>query len=165
MHLEQFNSASRAEAAEALRPCLDIPRWINELVDARPYPALASLLETGHGAASPFSPAEIKAALAHHPRIGERAPGNSTEARLSQAEQAGLGEGDAAIAQALADGNRAYEEKFGQVFLIRAAGRSRPEILAALHTRLAHTPGAEQEIIGQQLREIAVLRLEGLMGQ
>lgn len=165
MHLEQFNSASRAEAAEALRPCLDVPRWIDELVDARPYTGPAALLEAGRGAADPFSPAEIEAALAHHPRIGERAPGNSTEARLSQTEQAGLGEADAAVAQALADGNRAYEEKFGQVFLIRAAGRSRAEILAALNTRLAHTPGDEQAIIGQQLREIAVLRLEGLMGQ
>ena len=107
----------------------------------------------------------MAAALAHHPRIGERAPGTGTEARLSQAEQAGLGEADAAVAEALADGNRAYEEKFGQVFLIRAAGRSREEILAALNARLAHTPEQEQPIIGQQLREIAVLRLEGLMSQ
>ena len=91
--------------------------------------------------------------------------GNSTEARLSQSEQAGLGVADAAVAEALAEGNRAYEEKFGQVFLIRAAGRSREEILAALNTRLAHTPEEEQAIIGQQLREIAVLRLEGLIGK
>lgn len=165
MHLEQFNSASRTEAADALRPCLDIPRWIDELVDARPYSGLAALLEAGRGAANPFSPAEIEAALAHHPRIGERAPGNSMEARLSQSEQTGLGEADTAVAQALAEGNRAYEEKFGQVFLIRAAGHSREEILAALHTRLAHTPGEEQAIIGHQLREIAALRLEGLIGQ
>ena len=163
MHLEQFNSASRPEAADSLRPCLDIPRWIDELVDARPYSGLAALLEAGRGAADPFSPAEIEAALARHPRIGERAQGNSTEARLSQAEQAGLEEAGAAVAQALADGNRAYEEKFGRVFLIRAAGRSRGEILAALNARLAHTPEEEQAIIGQQLREIAVLRLEGLI--
>ncbi len=51
------------------------------------------------------------------------------------------------------------------MFLIRAAGRSREEILAALTGRLAHTPEEEQTIIGQQLREIAVLRLEGLMGR
>ena len=165
MHLEQFNSASRTEAAEALRPCLDVPRWIDELAAARPYSGLAALLEAGRRAANPFTPAEIEAALAHHPRIGERAPGNSTEARLSQSEQAGLGEAGAAVAAALAAGNRAYEEKFGQVFLIRAAGRSREEVLAALNTRLAHTPEEEQAIIGQQLREIAVLRLEGLMGK
>jgi 2-oxo-4-hydroxy-4-carboxy-5-ureidoimidazoline decarboxylase len=163
MHLEQFNAASRTEAADALRPCLDIQRWIDALAAARPYSGLEALLETGRTAANPFTPAEIEAALAHHPRIGERARGNSTEARLSQSEQAGLGEADAAVTEALAEGNRAYEEKFGQVFLIRAAGRSREEILAALTTRLGHTPGEEQAIIGEQLREIAVLRLEGLM--
>ena len=163
MHLEQFNAASRPEAADALRPCLDIRRWIDAVAGARPYSDLEALLAAGRAAADPFTPAEIEAALAHHPRIGERARGSSTEARLSQAEQAGLGEADAAVAEALAEGNRAYEEKFGQVFLIRAAGRSREQILAALNTRLGHTPAEEQAIIGEQLREIAVLRLEGLM--
>ena len=165
MHLAQFNAASRTEAAAVLRPCLDIQRWIDGLADARPYSGLEALLEAGRRAADPFTPAEIDAALAHHPRIGERARGNSTEARLSQSEQTGLGEADAAVAEALAEGNRVYEEKFGQVFLIRAAGRSREEILAALNTRLGHTPEEEQAIIGQQLREIAVLRLEGLIGK
>jgi len=47
----------------------------------------------------------------------------------------------------------------------KVTGRSREEILAALNTRLAHTPEEEQAIIGQQLREIAVLRLEGLIGK
>jgi 2-oxo-4-hydroxy-4-carboxy-5-ureidoimidazoline decarboxylase len=165
MHLEQFNAADRPMAEAALRPCLDIQRWIDELADARPFPDLEALLDAGRRAADPFTPTEVDAALAHHPRIGERAAGNSTEARLSQSEQAGLGEADAAVTEALADGNRAYEEKFGRVFLIRAAGRSRKEILTALNTRLANTPEQEQPIIGQQLREIAVLRLEGLMSK
>jgi 2-oxo-4-hydroxy-4-carboxy-5-ureidoimidazoline decarboxylase len=165
MLIERFNAADRPEAVAALRPCLDIQRWIDELADARPFSDLESLLDAGRRAADPFTPTEVGAALAHHPRIGERAPGNSTEARLSQSEQAGLGEPDAAVTEALADRNRAYEEKFGQVFLIRAAGRSRGEILTALNARLAHTPEQEQLIIGQQLREIAVLRLEGLMSK
>jgi 2-oxo-4-hydroxy-4-carboxy-5-ureidoimidazoline decarboxylase len=165
MHLEQFNAAGRTEAADFLRPCLDIQRWIDELADARPYSSPDALLAAGRRAANPFTPAEIEAALAHHPRIGERAKGDSAEAKLSQSEQAGLGVADAAVAEALMEGNRAYEARFGQVFLIRAVGRSREEILAALNTRLAHTPEAEQSIIGQQLREIAVLRLEGLMGK
>lgn len=165
MHFEQFNAASRTDAAELLRPCLDVQRWIDSVTDARPYSSIDFLLSSAREAANPFTSAEIDAALAHHPRIGERAPGDTTEARLSQLEQAGLGVADAAVAQALAEGNRAYEGKFGQVFLIRAAGRSREEILAALHTRLGHTPEEEQPIIGQQLREIAVLRLEGLISK
>lgn len=163
MQLEQFNSASRTEAAEYLRPCLDIRRWIDELASGRPFSSPEALLAAARSAAHPFTQTEIGAALAHHPRIGERAKGDSREARLSTAEQAGLGAADEAIAEALAEGNRLYEEKFGQVFLIRAAGRSRTEILAALNTRLAHTGDEEQAIIGQQLREIALLRLEGLI--
>ncbi|GIU54278.1 2-oxo-4-hydroxy-4-carboxy-5-ureidoimidazoline decarboxylase [Arthrobacter sp. NicSoilC12] len=165
MLLEDFNAAGREEAAAALRPCLDIGRWIEEIVDSRPFGSTRSLLGAARGAAEPFTHAEVEAALAHHPRIGERAAGNSTEARLSQAEQATLGAPDPAVAAALAEGNRSYEQKFGQVFLIRAAGRSREEILAALNTRLAHTPEEELAVIGQQLREIAVLRLEGLIGE
>lgn len=163
MKLEQFNDAARPEAVASLRPCLNIERWIGEVADARPYPDLGALLDAGRRAADPFTAAELAAALAHHPRIGERAAGDSTEARLSTAEQAGLGVQNAAVVEALADGNRAYEEKFGRVFLIRAAGRSREEILAALHARLGHTPEQEERIIGEQLREIAVLRLEGLI--
>jgi 2-oxo-4-hydroxy-4-carboxy-5-ureidoimidazoline decarboxylase len=164
MQLEDFNAAGRTEAAAALRPCLDIGRWIEEIVGSRPFPNTGSLLETARRAAEPFTDAEVQGALAHHPRIGERAAGNSTEARLSQAEQSSLGAPDPAVAAAIAEGNRSYEQKFGQVFLIRAAGRSREEILAALNTRLAHTPEEEEVVIGQQLREIAVLRLEGLIG-
>lgn len=163
MQLEQFNDAGRADVAAWLRPCLDIQRWIDEVADGRPYADLDALLNTGRRAADPFSPAELEAALAHHPRIGERAAGTSAEARLSAAEQAALGAEIPDVAAALAEGNRAYEEKFGQVFLIRAAGRSREEVLAALNLRLGHTPEQEERITGEQLREIAVLRLEGLM--
>ncbi len=49
------------------------------------------------------------------------------------------------------------------MFLIRAAGRRRAEILAALTERLAHTPAEEEPVVADQLREIAVLRLKGLL--
>ena len=95
-----------------------------------------------------------RAIVDKHSRIGERARGNSTEARLSQSEQAGLGEADAAVAEALAEGNRAYEEKFGQVFLIRAAGRSREEILQALarHEMSADDAAAAIRALGRTPR-------------
>lgn len=84
---------------------------------------------------------------------------------MSRSEQAGVDPEDAAAAEALAAGNRAYEEKFGRVFLIRAAGRTAPEILAALNERLANSPAQEDVIVAQQLREIALLRLEGVISE
>ncbi|MDQ6752180.1 MAG: 2-oxo-4-hydroxy-4-carboxy-5-ureidoimidazoline decarboxylase [Actinomycetota bacterium] len=161
MMLEEFNRGDRTAVISVLRPCIDVQRWIDEIANARPFPTIRDLTGFATQAASPFTEAEMEAALAHHPRIGERAGGRSTEATLSRSEQAGVDPTDAGIAEALAQGNRAYEEKFGRVFLIRAAGRSAREILDALTERLAHSPREEAPIVAQQLREIAILRLEG----
>ena len=160
--LDGFNSAPRTEAVELLRPCLDIPRWRAALVDGRPYASVDDLVSAAESAASPFTIDEVDGALAQHPRIGERPTGVGTEARMSRSEQAGVDPSDAEVAAALADGNRAYEQRFGRVFLIRAAGRSATEILGALNERLGHTDAEEQPVVADQLRQIAVLRLRGL---
>ncbi|MGA7205619.1 MAG: 2-oxo-4-hydroxy-4-carboxy-5-ureidoimidazoline decarboxylase [Specibacter sp.] len=163
MLLQQFNEADKETLVETLLPCIDNRRWIDEITAARPFASLNQLFSHARTAASPFTPSEIAAAMAHHPRIGERAAGNSAEAELSRREQSGVDPANRHIAVALAEGNRAYEDKFGQVFLIRAAGRTPQEILAALDRRLANTPEQEALIIAEQLREIALLRLRGVM--
>jgi 2-oxo-4-hydroxy-4-carboxy-5-ureidoimidazoline decarboxylase len=165
MLLQQFNEADRAQLDATLRPCVDNQRWIDEIAAARPFTTLNQLFSQALNAANPFTPSEVAAAMAHHPRIGERAAGNSAEAALSRKEQSAVDPSNQALAQALAEGNRAYEEKFGQVFLIRAAGRTPQEILAVLQKRLGNTPDQEAPIVAQQLREIAVLRLKGVMSQ
>ena len=161
MTLDEFNAADRDVAIAGLRPCADITRWCEELADGRPYDSVEALVERAESAAAPFTADEVEAALAHHPRIGERPGGTHDEAVMSRAEQAGVQPSDATVAAALAEGNRAYERQFGRVFLIRAAGRSAAEILDALTERLAHTPAEEEPVVAEQLREIAVLRLKG----
>jgi 2-oxo-4-hydroxy-4-carboxy-5-ureidoimidazoline decarboxylase len=64
------------------------------------------------------------------------------------------------VQAALVVGNLAYEDRFDRIFLIRAAGRSSREILDALNARLVNTPEEELAVVAEQLREIAVLRLE-----
>jgi len=165
MKLAEFNTADTAAAADALRPCIDVQRWVDAITKARPFASRAALLDFAAEAASPFTAAEVEAALAHHPRIGDRPTANTAEASMSRSEQSGVDPSDNGTAAALAAGNRAYEEKFGRVFLIRAAGRTSTEILGALHTRLTHSPAQEDAIVAQQLREIAVLRLEGVISE
>ena len=161
MLLEEFNEVDRVEAIAALRPCVDVTRWYETVADDRPYASLEALWARAADAADPFTGAEVEAALAHHPRIGERADGSSREASMSRSEQAGVDPADSAIQAALRAGNLAYEERFGRVFLIRAAGRSADEILASLKVRLTHTPEEEDRVVAEQLREIALLRLKG----
>lgn len=164
LSLETFNLSDRDQARAAIRPCVDIDRWIDAVVDARPYSNVEDVLRVAREAADPWSESEIDGALAHHPRIGERAAGHNDEAKLSRSEQAGVDATDDTVTAALLEGNRAYEQKFGRVFLIRAAGRSAREILDALQTRLRNTAEEEIAVAAEQLREIAVLRLEGVVG-
>jgi 2-oxo-4-hydroxy-4-carboxy-5-ureidoimidazoline decarboxylase len=160
--VDAFNSMDREEAIALLRPCVDVDRWCEELADARPFASAELLFAAAELAAAPFDDDEVAQALSHHPRIGERAAGGHPEAALSRAEQAGVDPADVEVATALAEGNRAYEQRFGRVFLIRAAGRSANEILAALTERLGNTDADEATVVADQLRQIAVLRLKGI---
>jgi 2-oxo-4-hydroxy-4-carboxy-5-ureidoimidazoline decarboxylase len=159
VNLDEFNALTADEAVEVVRPCADIPAWIDEVVAARPYGDLGELIDVAQVAAEGWSDAEVAAALAHHPRIGERAAGDGAEAAMSRSEQSSVSGLEAEIAS----GNRAYEEKFGRIFLIRAAGRSASEVLDQLTTRLGHDAETEAAVVAEQLKEIALLRLEGMI--
>jgi 2-oxo-4-hydroxy-4-carboxy-5-ureidoimidazoline decarboxylase len=62
------------------------------------------------------------------------------------------------------EGNRAYEERFGHVFLICATGLSAAEMLAALRERLGNDVEAERAAVRAELAKIVDLRLARLAG-
>lgn len=158
----RFDELPVDEARALLATCLDVPRWADEVLAGRPYGDAESLLAQASGAAVTLSEDELDAALARHPRIGERA-GAGHDAAHSAREQSGVDRSDTGVLQRLADGNRAYEERFDRVFLIRAAGRDSHEILAELERRLGNDDEAERAETVDQLRQIALLRLEGAL--
>jgi 2-oxo-4-hydroxy-4-carboxy-5-ureidoimidazoline decarboxylase len=159
--LDRLNAADPAEARALLLTCAAVPRWAEEVVRGRPYATVDDALAAARSAADPWTDEEIDAALARHPRIGERPEGDAADAEHSRREQAGVAGMDEGLVRRLAEGNRAYENRFGHVFLIRAAGRGPEEILAALDERLTHDRATERRTAAEQLREIAVLRLQG----
>jgi 2-oxo-4-hydroxy-4-carboxy-5-ureidoimidazoline decarboxylase len=161
--IEQFNALPEPDARALLESCLAVPRWVDAVAAGRPYPDTAALLTAAGLSASELSVAEVDAALARHPRIGERA-GEDHDAEFSRREQAGVVPADVAAREELVAANRQYEARFGRVFLIRAAGRSAADILAELRRRLHNEPADEAAEVATQLREIALLRLEQLVG-
>ena len=146
-----------------LRAALGVERWVTDLTAASPFDSLEALLATAHSAATPLAPEEVDEAISHHPRIGEKPVGQGAAQDFSRREQGA--DGDAATLAAIAEGNAAYEQRFGRIFIIRAAGRSKEEILAELERRLQLDPAVESEIVSEQLRDIAVLRLEKLFAE
>jgi len=159
-----MSAAPIEPSEEQLRTALGVERWVAEVRSAAPFADLEALLEKAAIAATPLLPSEIDEALAHHPRIGERASGSSEAAEHSRREQASHDADDPTIGERLAAGNAAYQQRFGRIFLIRALGRSRAEIVAELERRLTLDQHDELVTVGEQLREIALLRLTSTFG-
>jgi 2-oxo-4-hydroxy-4-carboxy-5-ureidoimidazoline decarboxylase len=162
--LARFNAMDSAAVTEMLLACCDVPAWASAVSDGRPYADVDAVLAAADTAARDFTAADVDRALAAHPRIGERAVGESASARWSRGEQGRVDRDDSTLA-ALAAGNQAYEDRFGRVFLISAAGLSGSEILASLRGRLEHDDDTELGVVADELRKIALLRLRALLDE
>jgi len=151
--LAALNALPPRDFEELLLRCCAAPGWARQVTAGRPYESVAELIAAADAAWAARDPGDLDAAMAGHPRIGER--------RLSgwsAGEQARVGE-DAETLAALADGNAMYEERFGHVFLICATGRGPDEILAELRRRMAHDPATELEVAATEIGKINALRL------
>ncbi|WP_369140300.1 2-oxo-4-hydroxy-4-carboxy-5-ureidoimidazoline decarboxylase [Modestobacter versicolor] len=161
--LTRFNTAPAGRAAELAHSCLAVPAFAMVLAAGRPYPSADAVVEKAEQLARALSWRQVTTALAAHPRIGDRVEGSSAEAEASRREQSAMGTADDALRSAVLEGNRAYEERFDHVFLIRAAGRSAEEMLAELQRRLGNSPEAERAEVTEQLAQITALRVRALV--
>lgn len=159
----QFNELPADDARALLRPVLDSAAWLTAMVNTRPYGSLDAVLDRSDAAARALDALEVASALRSHPRIGERAAGPEQEAAWSREEQAGAAGLAPDVEQALHRGNVEYEQRFGQVFLVCAAGRGPAEILADLNERLDNDPDTEQDVVRRELAAIAKLRLQRVL--
>jgi 2-oxo-4-hydroxy-4-carboxy-5-ureidoimidazoline decarboxylase len=154
-----LDEAAPDEAREMLRPCCASSAWLLALTDGRPYGTLDALIERSDGAVALLAWEDVEEALAAHPRIGDRPAGSDRESAWSRQEQSAVADVDRSTADELVAGNRAYEERFGHVFLIRASGRSAGEILAELRRRLENDVASERGVVRGELAQIVRLRL------
>jgi 2-oxo-4-hydroxy-4-carboxy-5-ureidoimidazoline decarboxylase len=161
--LDRVNADPVETVLEALRACNAAPSFAAAVAAGRPYESADALVARAEAVSRALPWPEVSAALAAHPRIGDRVEGASAEAAASRREQSAMGTAADSVRAAVLDGNRAYEERFDQVFLIRAAGRSPEEILAELHRRLDNPPEVERAEVTEQLAQITALRVRGLV--
>ena len=132
----------------------------------RPYGDERVLVEAAERAFATLAREDWLEAFSHHPRIGDRgalAARFPATAGWSAAEQVGVAEAGEDVLDALLDGNREYEARFGHIFIVCATGKTAPEMLALLRERLPHEPAAELEIAAAEQRKITAIRLEKLL--
>ncbi len=158
--LEAWNRLTHAEAIDAVLPCNGSRAWAAAMAQARPFAGPDSVLAAADGIWRALPVHDWYEAFASHPRIGERHARSATEQSLqwSAAEQSAA-QPDAADQAALVEGNRAYEAKFGRVFLVCATGKSAAEMLAILQRRLHNDAQTELLEAAEQQRRIMQLRL------
>ena len=162
--VEAFDRAAEADLLPRLQVCLHSQEWVDAVLAGRPYGEAAVLEVAATDAAHALSDQGLGEALAAHPRIGERPTDATAASAHSRREQAGVGT-DGSTAQRLREANLAYEARFGQVLLVRAAGRSAEDVLALATARLGNDEATEQRVVREQLGEIAVLRLRSLLDE
>jgi len=156
--LGAFNAAPPEAAERDVLGCCQARSFARLIADGRPYPDAVALHAAIDSAFEALAWDDIAEAMSGHPRIGER-----TASAASAAEQAGATAAGDDVRQALAAGNAAYEDRFGHVYLVCAAGRSGAELLTDLRARLGNTPAAERSVARQELRKITSLRMAKLL--
>ena len=159
--LAAFNAASPQAAERDVLACCASRSFAKLIADGRPYRDLAGLHTAVDVAFAALSWDDIVESMNEHPRIGDRPPGGG----WSAAEQSGAASAGDQVRLALAEGNVAYEKRFGHVFLICASGLSGQEMLTQLEARLGHDEEAERVVVRRELLKITQLRMTKLLSQ
>lgn len=161
-----LNDLRPSAARDALLRCCGSTRWVDGMLAARPYASTAALFELADRNWNALGRTDYLEAFSHHPQIGadlaELQRKFASTSAWSASEQAGAGSADLATLEALRDGNRAYLERFGYIFIVCATGKSAAEMLALLRARLSNYPDAELMIAAAEQAKITKLRLEKL---
>jgi 2-oxo-4-hydroxy-4-carboxy-5-ureidoimidazoline decarboxylase len=152
-----------AEAARALLArCCGSTRWVDGMLASRPFRSDEQLLATARAVWFALEDSDWREAFAHHPKIGDREALRERfpqTGALSAREQSGIDGATDDVLDALADGNRAYEERFGHIFIVCASGKSAAEMLGLLRARLPNPADVEIDIAASEQAQITALRL------
>jgi len=164
--LDRLNSLPPQEAESEFLKCCGSKDWALRMVEQRPFADVPDLLSKADDYWRSLAAEDWLEAFRSHPKIGEKKAeqAQSDAARAwSEQEQAGTRDSALETMQALADGNRAYEKRFGYIFIVCASGKSSEQMLASLCERLNNDPDNELRGAAEEQRKITQLRLRRMV--
>ena len=166
LYSPRWNELDAEAAAREILPCCGSHAWAAAVAAQRPFVDAQQLFAASDRIWMALPEPDWREAFDSHPRIGQQHAPSATAQSLSwsSAEQRAAVSPDEAVKLALAEGNRQYEERFGRIFIVCAAGKSAEEILAILNTRMQNTAADELLEAAEQQRQITQLRLRRWLG-
>lgn len=166
MTLHEFNILPHESLIAELSKCCGARAWVQRMLPFIPADDLVELLEDAESQWWLCNEEDWKEAFTHHPKIGDLDSLKKKFANTAvwaSGEQSGVNTATDEILNALAEGNRLYEEKFGYIFIVCASGKSAEEMLGMLNERLKNNPEDEIRIAADEQNKITLLRLEKLL--
>jgi 2-oxo-4-hydroxy-4-carboxy-5-ureidoimidazoline decarboxylase len=166
MTLHEFNILPKQQLIEELTKCCGSSAWVKRMLPFIPADDMIELLEDAEEEWNKCSEEDWKEAFSHHPKIGDvesLAKKFASTAQWAAGEQSAVNAASKETIEALAEGNRLYEEKFGYIFIVCATGRSAEEMLMLLRSRLQNKPEEEILIAADEQNKITKLRIEKLL--
>ncbi len=151
---------------EELAKCCGSSAWVNNMLPFFPADDMVEILEDAEEQWWKCSEVDWKEAFAHHPKIGDVESLKkkfAATALWASGEQSGVNTASQQTIEALAEGNRDYEKKFGYIFIVCATGKSADEMLEILQSRLPNSPEDEIQIAADEQNKITKLRIEKLL--
>jgi len=166
MQLAELNQLSPAQRKEELTKCCGASAWVEGMNRLFPFQEKSELLQQADRVWNSLSPKDWLEAFTHHPKIGDvhsLKEKFASTAKWASGEQASVQQASEQVIEQLAEDNKAYEEKFGYIFIVCATGKPAEEMLMLLHKRLLNKAEEEIRIAAAEQAKITKIRLEKLL--
>jgi 2-oxo-4-hydroxy-4-carboxy-5-ureidoimidazoline decarboxylase len=164
--LEDFNQMPASEAASYISRCCGAKRWVEEMVSLRPFDSVMDLMSQAECVWQQLDKSDWLEAFSQHAKIGDV---NSLKAKYGKTKDWAKGEQGKVDLSAtdtineLAKLNQEYDNRFGYMFIVCATGKTAPEMLEILKSRINNDPDKEILIASKEQNKITILRLEKLL--
>lgn len=161
MTFEEFNRLDQQQLQGLFESVCHCKSWAQAMTALAPFSHVAELLVKADELWAKVGEAEILESMQGHARIGDL---QAMADKFSKAatEQGQVAAADPDVIAALFNGNKAYEEKFGFIFIVFATGKSADTMLRLLQRRLANSRDQELREAQRQQALITENRLQKL---
>ncbi len=163
MTVRDFNTLGLEEASKNLFACCGSKKWLTGIMEGFPFADEQDLVSKAEICwYDSCKEADWLEAFSHHPRIGDV---KSLTEKFAGSEQASVGTAPAQLIEALLQANKAYEDKFGFIFIVCATGKPAAEMLRLLHDRLVNSREEELAIAMGEQHKITLIRFRKLLDE
>lgn len=166
LDIEQLNALSENDARSAFMQCCTASRWVELMVESRPYTDAAACQEIALSHWANMSEGDYLEAFEGHPKIGDlnslRGKYRNTKG-LASAEQSAVSKADEVTITRLAESNTDYEAQNGFIFIVCASGKSAADMMSILEARLKNSRTEELSIAASEQAKITAIRIDKLL--